>query len=154
VSIPAPDPTSMARETWSEADLPAVSDWDQARFGAPRAGLLRHLQRSQPSLALVARGPEGDLLGYAAARRGRTATHVGPIVADHVTTAVSLLTTALARAEGPVLVDAMDDKPEIAELLRAAGFAPQRGFTRMRHSSAQPFGRPASVFAIAGPELG
>ena len=47
-----------------------------------------------------------------------------------------------------------DREPELADLLAERGFEPERPFTRMALEHDAPFGEPALVRAIAGPELG
>jgi hypothetical protein len=65
-----------------------------------------------------------------------------------------LLTHALSRVSGPVLIDVPDRQDDVVEFLKEHGFATQRPFTRMFRGSAAGFGDPSRMFAIAGPELG
>ena len=68
--------------------------------------------------------------------------------------ASALLAHALARIEGPVLLDVLDRHAHFPALLGAAGFAVERGYTRMTLDREIPFGDAALMVAIAGPELG
>lgn len=86
---------------------------------------------------------------------GRSATQIGPIVADGPRTAVALLAAALAAAPpGPVFIDVPDAQGCMLGYLERSGFRLQRPYTRMIHRRAEPFGDPGRTHAIAGPELG
>ncbi len=130
-------------------DLNWISALDRRASGLDRRGVLADLMdRRGPHFASEAR--DGFILG----RRGRTATHLGPLTAVSAETANALLTTALSRTEGPVLVDAFDDQPAVAATLAAAGFTPQRPFARMARGEGPLPGDPSLTHAAAGPELG
>ena len=133
-------------------DMQAVVTFDAQAFGAERGAILADLRRRQPELAAVA-GARDQISGYLVAREGRFAIHLGPVVADDAATARALLSQALARVEGPVLIDLSDRHESLRAWLDARGFVAQRGFTRMLNGDAGG-GDPARLFAIAGPELG
>ena len=129
-------------------------EWDEPRFGADRRALLRMLEASHPDLALQLVGSQGELRGYCLGRTGRAATQIGPVMAETEMEALELLEAALYRTRGPVLLDAPDGRMLFERALKARGFQPERPFTRMACGSAEEYGRPGCVFAIAGPELG
>lgn len=126
-----------------EADLAL----DATVFGAPRAFVLDGLKARAPQLA----GAGG---GFVLGRPGRTATQVGPVVAEDEDRAAALIEHALAGAEGPVLIDLVDGRPGLERLLIDRGFAIQRRFLRMARGRDIPYGDPSRLFAAAGPELG
>lgn len=137
-------------------DRPAIAAADRIAFGADRGRLTTRLIEDSPCPPLVARGPGGEVVGYALARPGAKAMYVGPIVADTAATARSLLLAAAATVPGrpPVCVDIDPAFPGAGELVAGLGLARQREFVRMRLGPALPAGGPPWVFAIAGPEVG
>jgi GNAT superfamily N-acetyltransferase len=134
-------------------DWPRLLELDACAFGANRASLLAGLAARSADFACVAeRG--GRLLGYLLGRNGRVATQVGPVVTEDAAAAAALVADALARIHGPVLMDVVDRHTGFAGLLANAGFAVERGYTRMTLSAGAPFGDERLMVAIAGPELG
>jgi ribosomal protein S18 acetylase RimI-like enzyme len=133
-------------------DLPKILAYDAHAFGLDRAHILRHLQARAPALAHVAES-DGRLRGFVLGRDGRTATQVGPLMADDPATAIGLASSALKHVDGPAYVDTLDDQSAFNDYLAACGFTVQRGFTRMLVGRAMPFDDPQRCFAIAGPEL-
>jgi hypothetical protein len=119
-----------------------------------RAPVLAYLLGQVPAQAFVAES-DGRIAGYVLGRPGRTAFQVGPVVADGPDAALALISLALSRLTGPVLLDVPDEHASLRTFLDRAGAARQRGFVRMT-LGAPPAGldRPAAVFALAGPELG
>jgi hypothetical protein len=148
-----PDPTGVAIRPLGEGDLPALCAVDGAVFGGDRSALLTHL------LSRVPGAPHGawrgdDLVGYVFAREGREAHQVGPLVATSADAAIALARSALGGIDGPVYLDAPDAQGAFLEWLTAVGFVHQRPFFRMYKGRAKGFDDPASIYAIAGPELG
>lgn len=96
-------------------------------------------------------------LGFGLVRAGRTAHHVGPLLSSDEAVAAALLTQAARGIDGRIYIDVPDDRPVMTAALRAAGFTPQRSFTRMalatRDGAQPPTGHPAFIHAIAGPEF-
>jgi GNAT superfamily N-acetyltransferase len=131
-------------------ELSVAAAADAAAFGAERGTLLRDLLDRAPAQAF--RTAEGT--GFVLARPGRQALQIGPLVADSEAEAATLLDAALARAEGPVLLDLADRWTALAAQLRARGFTPERPYNRMALNRAEPFGDPARLMVVAGPELG
>lgn len=136
-----------------EDDWPALLALDEKAFGAARVPLLRRLESRSRGFACVAER-DGRLAGYLLGRNGRQATQVGPIVAIDAGSAQALLAHALARIDGPVLLDVLDRHTGLPPALTAAGFAVERGYTRMTLGSDGAFGEANLMIAIAGPELG
>jgi GNAT superfamily N-acetyltransferase len=137
----------------AEGDWDAIAALDAQAFGADRLPLLRALAARSRGFACVAR--DGDrLAGYLLGRDGRLATQLGPIVAADAATGRALFAHALERIDTPLLVDALDRAAGFTDLLPAAGFAVERGYTRMALGAQASFGEAPGVLAIAGPELG
>ena len=120
-----------------------------AAFGTDRSAFLEDLLQ-RPG-ALSRHDPAG---GFLLARRGRTATYIGPVVAAETATALRLLESALAAVSGPVLIDVPDRQSEVTGLLASRGFEVERPFARMALEHDSGFGDPALVRAAAAPELG
>jgi len=86
-------------------------------------------------------------------RDGRTARHIGPLLAETHESALALV-DAIARSEqGPWLLDAVHSQDDFLKGLTAGGWTIERPFQRMR------FGRTTMLaaelpFAVAGPEFG
>ncbi len=131
-------------------ELGEVAGLDRAAFGADRSAVLADLLGRPGAVSRRAPGANGFLLS----RPGRTATHIGPVVARAAGTAVALLEAALAALSGPVLIDVPDRQAAVAGLLARRGFRAERCFTRMALGRDTGFGNPALVRAVAGPELG
>lgn len=129
-----------------DTDLDLAIRLDRAAFGADRSALLVELARRGDAPAF--RAPDAVLL----ARRGRTATQLGPILADDEATAIALSTRALDSVAGPVLIDVPVREVALRHLLVSRGFVVERPFTRM--SLGKPAQMGQAMRAIAGPELG
>jgi GNAT superfamily N-acetyltransferase len=152
-AMPAGADGGAAVRALHAADWPALSALDARTFGADRTPVLRRLQSRSSAFACVA-GQSGRIEGYLLGRNGRRATQVGPIVAQDPAVASALLAHALARIDGPVLLDVLDLHSAFPPLLAAAGFAVERSYTRMTLDRETPFGDAGLMAAIAGPELG
>lgn len=127
-----------------------VHDLDRAAFGADRSAVLADLAgRPAPVGALAAGGN-----GYLLSRAGRTATQLGPIVAEDAATALALLAQGLDAVAGAVVVDVPEGAMAVAEHLEERGFVPERPFVRLALGRDALAGTPELVHAIAGPELG
>lgn len=130
-------------------DLPWITALDREVFGGDRSEILADLlnRGDAPAIVCVARD------GFALGRAGRTATQIGPVIAPDPAVAGHLVTAALARTTGPVLIDAVARHP-LATLLTARGFTEQRPFLRMAKGRDDQIEDSARLFAAAGPELG
>jgi ribosomal protein S18 acetylase RimI-like enzyme len=139
------DVRAMAAE-----DLPLVTAIDAAAFGSRRKFLIESLFRRLPQLAFVSE----DNTSFVLARPGRMATQVGPLVAANEHAADALLDAALSCVNGPVFLDLIDGRDILVRNLRQRGFLVQRPFLRMGLKRRAPFGDPAHLFVVAGPEFG
>lgn len=134
----------------TESDVPIVAAIDARAFGAGRSFLIESLFRRAPQLAFVTE----DLTGFVLARPGRIATQVGPIVATNEVAAAALLDAVFDSASGPVFLDLVDRWDNLVRPLQQRGFTVQRPFARMALNYPAPFGNPAHLFVVAGPEFG
>lgn len=137
----------FSRGTWEQ-----IAAIDRTAFGADRSALMRTILIDAGSPIVTSASPHG-ISGYAFVRPGRRAAYIGPVVADHVNTAATLL-TAIAAGLGPVFIDIDPAFPGAADLVRAHGFVRQRELLRMRLGLPLQPGPSPRVFAIAGPEVG
>lgn len=86
-------------------------------------------------------------------RNGRTARHVGPLLAEDAGSAARLLAAIVQSENGALLIDVNGDDHGFIESLTAAGWVAERPFQRMRFGRITAMGsQPA--FAGAGPEYG
>jgi len=146
-------------EAASPRDLEDLVAVDRRAFGADRRAVIEWYWRQAPDRAWVSRDAldasgAGAVTGFALARPGHDADHVGPIVACSTAEAIALASTAISHAAAPaVIVDVPDRHAGLREWLTSRGFAVERPLTRMRRGSGVA-GLPEHLFAIAGPELG
>jgi GNAT superfamily N-acetyltransferase len=120
---------------------------DRRTMGFDRSALLRELGGRAGS-QLVSHGSAMALI-----RDGRTARHIGPLIADDARSATALIETIAQAETGPMLIDAVSEHDEFLKNLTYCGWTIERPFQRMR------FGRAAAQdaeppFAVAGPEYG
>jgi len=148
----------IARQSGAQSlaatDWPAIRQMDRHAFGASRLGLLRRLATDAPEYARVLRRGS-DVRGYVFGRHGHNRDHIGPLVADGPETAAALLASILT--DHPVrrfYLDVPDDQQEWRDIISGIGFAMERPFLRMHRGPLETPGEPASIYAIAGPELG
>lgn len=123
---------------------------DRRALGFGRGALLADLQGRAGSRLL------GQPNGFALIRAGRTAHHIGPVLAMEESTGLALLQQAFETTTAPLLIDTPRDRPALEAALRAAGFAPQRDFARMAFvppGRTLPQDQPHFIHAIAGPEF-
>jgi GNAT superfamily N-acetyltransferase len=133
-------------------DVRRVISLDAEVFGVVRPEVVTYLQSAEPRRALVAKST-GRLIGFALARPGRRALHLGPVTAQRAEVAQALVSRALAGMKGPIVIDVPDYQDRFQAWLTSAGFVPVRPFTRMLRGTAA-LGDVARAFAVAGPELG
>ena len=120
---------------------------DFRAFGFDRRVLLQELS-SRPGSRIVTQHGAIALI-----RDGRTARHIGPLLADDAASAAGLLAAIVQSENGPLLLDVGGDRSELIGGLGAAGWVAERPFQRMRFgrikaTASQP------AFAGAGPEYG
>jgi GNAT superfamily N-acetyltransferase len=131
-------------------DIPSVTVIDAAAFGSQRKFLIESLFHRLPQLAFVSQ----DNTSFVLARPGRMATQIGPIVATNEDVADVLLDAALSSVSGPVFLDLIEGRDILIRHLQQRGFSVQRPFLRMGLNRRAPFGDPAHLFVVAGPEFG
>lgn len=150
------DPATAARETLKATAHAELFALDREAFGADRSQLLEALLADACVAPVIAAGTEERLSGYALARRGSSATYAGPLVATDAEQAAALLDGLLGQLAGQrIYVDLNTNFERGADLLAARGFVKQRDLLRMSYGArGVTVASPASVFAIAGPELG
>ena len=136
-----------------DADWPALCAMDAAAFGADRSALLSRLRGRLPAAELIAER-HGRIAGFLLGRNGRSASHIGPLVAEDENAAHALLARALAALPGPIYIDFADSKTGLRAWLAEQGFVAQRPLTRMLLGRSSGFDDEARTFAVAGPELG
>ena len=139
----------------ADADWRALCAYDAAAFGADRSALLQRLRGRLPAAELVAdRG--GRIAGFMLGRNGRSASQIGPLVAEDDDAA-----QCAARARTPRYREArsISISPTSRPTLR--GLA--RGVVASRHNGRSRAccldGRQVSTtnartFAVVGPEFG
>jgi GNAT superfamily N-acetyltransferase len=120
---------------------------DNKAMGFDRSALLTEFS-ARPGSRIVSNGDAMALV-----RDGRTARHIGPLLADHADQALALVDAIVHGESGPWLLDAVHGRDEFLKGLTNTGWNIERPFQRMR------FGRattpPAELpFAVAGPEFG
>lgn len=145
-------PVRAAVRPLADTDMALAADLDRRALGGERPVLLARLRARRPDLALWADDGAGNR-GFCLARPGRTATQIGPVVAQSETVALALVGRALALLAGEtVLVDLADHQVAVGGLLKAAGMTAERPFYRMTRGEPPAFQRDLFV-AAAGPEL-
>jgi GNAT superfamily N-acetyltransferase len=120
---------------------------DISAMGFDRRTLLEELA-GRPGSRLVS---NGDAL--ALVRDGRTARHIGPVIADSPAHALKMVRDIGASEAGPLLIDAVTTQHAFLEGLTESGWSIERPFQRMRLGRATPQGD-EPPFAVAGPEYG
>ena len=151
--VARPGPDGIVVRPISDAEWSMLCRYDAQAFGADRSTLLTRLRGRVPEAALAAwRGDR--IFGFVLGRDGRSATQLGPLVAEDEATAQALLRLALIGTRGPIYIDVADSKTALRQWLQDHGFAPQRPFTRMVYGRATRFDDLARTMAVAGPELG
>jgi GNAT superfamily N-acetyltransferase len=137
----------------TDADWSALCAYDAAAFGTDRSPLLQRLRGRLPAAELIAE-QNGRIMGFMLGRNGRSASQVGPLIAEDDDTARQLLARALSAIESPVYLDFADAKAEIRAWLTQCGFVAQRPLTRMLYRRSTGFDDTSRTFAVVGPEFG
>lgn len=146
-------PLDPAVRPLNPSDLPAVQVFDSARSGVERPALLAHLLARQPGRAFCAQ-TAGHLRGFVLGREGRTASYIGPVIAENESIALALISRAAGVITGPFIIDLPDAHGGIRRWLEGQGAVSPRGYVRMTLGTAEKVADPSHVFALAGPELG
>ena len=122
---------------------------DAEALGFDRARVLRGLSE-RPGSQVVTADRAAALV-----RAGRTARHLGPMLASSDAAAAQLLARVAGFDASALLVDVPDDRPSMQRTLEACGFRPERPFARMALAAPGrelPIGNTQLIHAIAGPE--
>jgi GNAT superfamily N-acetyltransferase len=144
---------TVALQAIDDSAWPALLAYDASVFGADRSRLLARMRGRLPPANLFAQR-DGHVVGLLLGRDGRTAAHLGPLIAEDDATAIALLERALGDIRGTVYFDLADAKADVRAWAQAVGFEPQRPFTRMLLGRHESFGDVARTFAVIGPEFG
>jgi len=151
VSLASDDRPSepLSKQSWR-----SIRKVDREIFGADRFALLESLHHDASDLTAVI-AHAGKLHGYAFARRGSFADHLGPWVARDAVATRQLLKEFLARSSRETLiVDCLKTNTTARSLLESFGFTIARPLTRMYRGPNKCPGRPDQLCAILGPEFG
>jgi len=156
-TVTVPPQFSLVPDTvrpMAATDLAEVFVRDRQVFGADRSALLTSFYRRAPDLARIVRGGD-QLLGYCFGRPGYWYRQLGPIVAEDLEAARSLVSACLAgRHTETFAVDVPLHAQAWLSWLESSGFILERPFLRMYRGQSQCPGLAAPRFAIAGPEFG
>lgn len=131
----------------SLATLDALAMRDRRASGFDRTALLSAFAQ-RPGSRIV--GTDGAI---ALLRDGRTARHIGPLLADDTAAALALVDSIVRSETSPLLLDAVASQAAFLEGLTASGWTVERPFQRMRFGPATVTGK-EPPFAVAGPEFG
>ena len=131
----------------STGSLEALVTRDATAIGFDRSTLLSEFA-ARPGSRVVSCGEAIALI-----RDGRTARHIGPLLADHADQASALVHAIVSSESGPWLIDAVHAREAFLNGLVRSGGNIERPFQRMRFGDATA--SPAQLpFAVAGPEFG
>lgn len=138
---------ATATRPLSAGNLDALATRDAGAVGFDRSTLLSEFS-ARPGSRIVS-----DDRAMALVRNGRTARHIGPLLADRADQALALVDAIVSSETGPWLIDAVHSQEAFLNGLVRSGWSIERPFQRMR------FGRPTAPpaqppFAVAGPEFG
>ena len=118
-SIRAGSPAAIAIHPIADAEWPALCAYDAAVFGADRSAVLARMRGRLPPAESVSRERDGRIAGMLLGRDGRTASHLGPLIAEDDAIAQALLARALSGIDGPVYIDLADAKADVRALARS-----------------------------------
>lgn len=140
-------PAGPAAPPSSSATLDALRARDQRATGFDRTALLEAFAQRSGSRIVAENG------AIALVRDGRTARHVGPLLADDAAAALGLVDAIVRSETSPLLLDAIASQGAFLDGLTASGWTIERPFQRMRFGPATVTGEDMP-FAVAGPEFG
>jgi GNAT superfamily N-acetyltransferase len=151
-------PAHAARASTRSAtpnDRPAIARLDRAAAGVDRSPLLRTISaEAGAQMRVVER--RGEIVAFGLSRRGRTAAHIGPVIALSVEDAEAIVADLRCDAAESRAAQVFIDVPAESELstrLPRAGFAVQRRLMRMMRPASGVLSDPRN-YAGAGFELG
>ena len=131
----------------SDGNLDALAARDTSAMGFDRSTLLTEFS-VRPDSRIAA-----DDRAIALVRNGRTARHIGPVLADRADQALALVDAIVRSETGPWLIDAVHSQEDFLTGLETSGWNIERPFQRMRFGPA-PIVPAQLPFAVAGPEFG
>ncbi|WP_441235804.1 GNAT family N-acetyltransferase [Bradyrhizobium sp. 930_D9_N1_4] len=131
----------------SSASIAALRARDRRATGFDRTALLSAFAQRFGSRIVSASG------AIALVRDGRTARHIGPLLADNAAAALAMVDTIAHSETGPLLLDAVASQAAFLEGLTTSGWTIERPFQRMRFGPATAAAE-ETPFAVAGPEFG
>jgi hypothetical protein len=138
---------STATRPLSAGNLDALAARDGSAMGFDRSTLLSEFS-ARPGSRIVS-----EDRAMALVRNGRTARHIGPLLADRADQALALVDAVVHSESGPWLIDAVHSQEAFLNGLVQSGWNIERPFQRMRFGAATV--SPAQPpFAVAGPEFG
>ncbi|WP_373512307.1 GNAT family N-acetyltransferase [Persicitalea sp.] len=138
----------------TEEDLSKLTKMEHEAFGADRSRLFAKFLEKNGDKAWYSER-ETKLSGFVFGRSGSNYTQLGPLSAESTKDAQTLILAVLRNYVGkPALLDILQDKKDLKELLVSLGFSMQRSFTRMYLKDRAAPASPQKQFLIAGPELG
>ena len=138
---------AAASRPLSAGNLDVLTSRDAGAMGFDRGPLLAEFS-ARPGSRIVS-----DDQAIALVRDGRTARHIGPMLARNTDDALALVNAIVRSETGPWLIDAVHSQEAFLGGLVASGWNVERPFQRMRFglAAASPAQPP---FAVAGPEFG
>ena len=141
-------PETKATGPLSTSKLETLIARDINTMGFDRSPLLSEFAERSGSRIV------SDADAIALVRDGRTARHIGPLLADRPDQALALVDAIIRSETGPfLLIDAVHAHDEFLDGLVRSGWNIERPFQRMRFGPATV--PPAQLpFAVAGPEFG
>jgi ribosomal protein S18 acetylase RimI-like enzyme len=133
------------------ADMSAVIEFDERRFGAPRGRVLLRLQAEFPRLGWVDRDAHGRVRGYLLARRVGEEVWLGPWLHDSPWGATTLLCAALGAVRGQTVTAGLPDRNlSAAPIVQDHALHMTGHTTRMILGDADPLpDEPTAIFAVA-----
>ena len=135
-------------------DLLSVIEYDKSAFGAARSEIIKSFARNFPKICRISKN-EKKISGIALGRKGNKHFQIGPVSAISDLVAKELITSVLNKLKHQsVVIDLLDDKPNLAQWLSELGFQQKRSFWRMYLNDNSFPGYSAHQFAICGPEFG
>ena len=151
--VAGPVPTGAAAARMQAGDLDRAAKDEAVAFGADRQALLSRMLSGVPALAWKVESG-GRLRAFCLGRSGAKFDHIGPVIADSMDSARSVVTAALAELAGrPAVLDVPEARRDMSGWLASLGFTVQRQLFRMRRGEPLP-ADPSRLCATAGPDLG
>jgi GNAT superfamily N-acetyltransferase len=135
-------------------EIDEIVNLDEKIFGANRSYLINYLYENYPELAWLVK-ENNKIIGFCFGRKGQNFTQIGPVSAPGAEHAKILIQSAINQITGvAVVVDILENKPELQHWLNENGFTSQRPFDRM-YLLKNPYpGIINSQYLISGPEFG